>query len=134
MLKLNIPGDIFEQMLLQANDESPLEACGILAGRDGAVEKFYAMTNTDRSNEHFTMAPEEQFRVVKDIRGAGLEMLAIYHSHPESAARPSEEDICLALTMDVIYVIVSLEGEKPAIKGFVIEDEDVTEVLVRIEA
>jgi len=35
-------------------------------------------------------------------------MLAIYHSHPESPARPSEEDIRLALTPDVSHVIISL--------------------------
>jgi proteasome lid subunit RPN8/RPN11 len=80
------------------------------------------------------MAPEEQFKVVKDIRSAGLEMLAIYHSHPETPARPSAEDIRLAFTPDVIYVIVSLQNIKPAVKGFLIEDDSVTEVPVKIRA
>ena len=132
MLKLEIPHSIFEQMLQQAKAETPIEACGILAGKDGQVERLYTMTNTDQSNTHFMMAPEEQFKVVKDIRTAGLEMLAIYHSHPESPARASAEDIRLAVTPDVIYIIVSLENRKPAIKGFLIEDGSVTEVPVRI--
>ena len=134
MLRLNIPNDVFEQMLRQANDEAPIEACGILAGRDGQVEKLYEMTNADQSNDHFTMTPEEQFKVIKDIRSAGLEMLAIYHSHPSTQARPSAEDIRLALTPDVIYVIVSLAGKEPAIKGFLIEDDIVTEIPVKIKA
>lgn len=134
MLKLKIPGNIFEQILQQAKVEAPIEACGILAGRKGLVERLYKMTNADKSCDHFTMEPEEQFKVVKDIRAAGLEMLAIYHSHPETPARPSEEDIRLALTPDVIYIIVSLQKAEPDIKGFLIGDSIVTKVPVEIKA
>jgi len=133
MLKLEIPNNIFEQMLAQAKAEAPVEACGILAGKDGEVERLYEMTNSDKSSDHFMMTPEEQFKVVKNIRSDGLEMLAIYHSHPETPARPSAEDIRLALTPDVIYVIVSLQNTEPAIKGFLIEDKSVTEVPVKIK-
>ena len=134
MLSIKIPNDIFEQMIGQAKAEAPLEACGILAGRDGQVARCYEMTNADQSSDHFMMAPEEQFRVVKDIRAADWEMLAIYHSHPASPARPSAEDIRLAVTVNVIYIIVSLEDVDAAVvKGFVIEDGNVTEVGVEIE-
>jgi len=133
MLKLEIPNNISERMIAQAKAEIPIEACGILAGKDGVVEKFYEMTNADNSNDHFTMTPQEQFKVAKDIRAAGIEMLAIYHSHPETGARPSREDIRLALTPDVIYVIVSLEKAEPVIKGFIIEDNSVTEAIVEIK-
>jgi proteasome lid subunit RPN8/RPN11 len=133
MLKLEIPESIFEQMFQQAKTEAPIEACGILAGRDRQVEKLYKMTNADQSSDHFMMTSEEQFKVIKDIRAVGLEMLAIYHSHPETPARPSVEDIRLALTPGVIYLIVSLQNTEPAIKGFIIEDDSVTEVLVEIK-
>ncbi len=133
MLKLDIPNNIFEQMLEQAKVQAPIEACGFLAGKNGAVEKFYKMGNADQSCDHFMMKPKEQFKVVKDIRAAGLEMLAIYHSHPESPARPSAEDIRLALTPDVIYVIVSLQNAScPSAKGFLIEDGNVAEVAVKV--
>ena len=134
MSELQIPNDIFEQMIQQAKAKAPIEACGMLAGRDGQVERLYKMTNADKSSTHFMMVPEEQFKVVKDIRSAGLEMLAIYHSHPASPARPSTEDISFALTPGVIYVIVSLQNTEPAIKGFLIEDNNITEVPVGIEA
>ena len=130
---LEIPTYIFKQMVAQAKAKMPVEACGILAGKDNKVEKLYEMTNVDNSSDHFMMEPKEQFKVVKDIRSAGLEMLAIYHSHPETPARPSAEDIRLALTPDVIYVIVSLQnGNRPAVKGFLIEDGNVTKVPVKI--
>ena len=133
MLKLEIPSNIFEQMVQQAKAETPIEACGILAGKDGTAEKFYKMTNADQSNDHFTMVPEEQFKVMKDIRVAELEMLAVYHSHPESPARPSAEDIRMAFTPNTIYVILSLQQAEPVVKGFLIEDGNVTEVPVKIK-
>jgi len=133
MLNLEIPKVIFEQMIAQVKAEASIEACGILAGSYSRVEKLYKMTNADKSSDHFMMEPAEQFKVVKDIRSAGLKMLAIYHSHPQTPARPSAEDIRLALTPDVIYVIVSLQDAKcPNVKGFLIENGNVTDVSVRI--
>jgi proteasome lid subunit RPN8/RPN11 len=132
-LNLEIPNIIFEQMIAQAKAEVPIEACGILAGSGGRVEKLYKMTNADRRSDHFMMEPKEQFKVIKDIREAGLEMLAIYHSHPETPARPSAEDIRLALTPDVTYVIISLRNDNhPAVKGFHLENGNVTKIPVRI--
>jgi len=133
MTQLKIPDYLFEQIVAQAREAAPIEACGILAGKDGVAEKLYKMTNVEQSSEHFMMEPQEQFTVVKDIRAAGLRMLAIYHSHPASPARPSAEDIRMSLTPDVTYVIVSLQNHQiPVIKGFNIKDGMVNEVAVEI--
>ncbi len=133
MLRLEIPRDIFNRMVEQAKAEAPIESCGILAGSGDRVEKLYQMRNSDQSSDHFMMEPEQQFAVVKDIRSASLEMLAIYHSHPATPARPSTEDIRLALTPDVIYVIVSLQdAQTPVVKGFLIDEHNVTSVNVEI--
>lgn len=133
MLKLEIPNDIFTDMLAQARAEAPIECCGILAGSGGRVERLYKMTNAEHRSDHFMMAPEQQFTAIKDIRSASLDMLAIYHSHPETPARPSAEDIRLALTPGVVYLIVSLQGGNgPVVKGFQIEDGMTTEVPVEI--
>lgn len=130
---LQIPTAIFRQMIDQAQAEEPIEACGILAGRDCKIEKLYTMTNADNSSTHFMMEPEQQFAVARDVRSAGLEMLAIYHSHPATPARLSDEDIRLALTPGVTYVVVSLQDAKnPAIKGFNIENGSVAEVPLEI--
>jgi proteasome lid subunit RPN8/RPN11 len=123
---LTLPHIIHEALIAHARRDFPLEACGILGGAAGVVSEHYPMANTDQSNEHFMMAPKEQFAVVKELRAKGKEMLAVYHSHPESPARPSEEDIRLALTPDVSYVIVSLVGETPDIKSYRIEAGVVT--------
>ena len=116
---LRMPRYIGDAIIAHASEGFPLEVCGILGGNDGVVSSFFRMTNADRSNEHFMMEPREQFAVMKELRAMGLELLAIYHSHPESPARPSTEDIRLALTPDVSHVIVSLmEPDKPVLKSF----------------
>jgi len=123
---LTIPKSIYDAIIAHARRDFPLEACGILGGADGVVSEHYPMANADKSNEHFTLEPKEQFAVIKDLRAKGKEMLVIYHSHPETPARPSEEDIRLALTPDVSSVIVSLAGEEPVVKSFLIDNGVVT--------
>ena len=116
---LHIPKAIHDDLIAHAREGFPLEVCGILGGSGDTVSSIYRMVNTDASNEHFMMEPREQFAVVKELRAKGLSMLAIYHSHPETPARPSEEDIKLALTPDVSYVIISLaDTSAPVIKSF----------------
>ena len=117
-----IPKTIHDDLIAHAKEGFPLEVCGILGGTGESVSAMYRMTNTDASNEHFMMDPKEQFAVVKDLRAKGLAMLAIYHSHPETPARPSEEDIHLALTPGVSYVIISLSDPQQAVvKSFKID-------------
>ena len=133
MLSLEIPRDIFDLMIEQARAEAPIEACGILAGKAPRVRKLYRMTNADHSSDHFLMEPAEQFQVAKEIRAAGLQMLAIYHSHPQTPARPSAEDIRLALTPGVIHVIVSLHGPgHPRMKAFDIDNGQASEIESKI--
>jgi [CysO sulfur-carrier protein]-S-L-cysteine hydrolase len=120
---IRIPSSIYNNLIEHAKKGFPLEVCGILGGSGENVMVAYPMTNTDASNEHFMMDPREQFSVIKDLRAKGLSMLVIYHSHPETPARPSEEDIRLALTPNVSNVIISLADPlKPDMKSFRIEN------------
>lgn len=133
MLKLEIPEYIFSDMVEQARAQAPIEACGILAGGEGRVKKLYKMTNAERRRDHFMMEPAEQFAAVKEIRSVSLKILAVYHSHPETPARPSAEDIRFALTPGMVYVIISLLGNNgPVIKGFQIDNGTVKEVPIDV--
>ena len=119
MSVLQIPGHISQRMIDQARAGAPLEVCGILGGKGNIVSAIYPMTNTDASRDHFMMDPREQFSVVKALRSQELEMLAVYHSHPATPARPSAEDIRLARTPDISYVIVSLvDSSAPELRSF----------------
>ena len=133
MTELEITAFVFDQMVAQAHAAVPIESCGILAGNDNRIERLYEMTNIDNSPTHYTMNPAEQFAVVKRMRAAGLKMLAIYHSHPLTPARLSEEDMRLALTPDVAYLVLSLkDAEKPCAKVFVVDRDRTSEVPLTI--
>ena len=122
-MKLTIERDILNAMLKAARQAAPLEACGLLGGTDGHATEFYELANADASGEHYKMVPEEQFAAVKDMRGKNVRMLAIWHSHPATPARMSDEDLRLAYTPDVVYVILSLaDPDRPDLRGFIVCD------------
>ena len=115
---ISIKKDVFDQIIAHAKKDLPNEACGYLAGNDGVVTLSYQLTNVDHSPEHFSFDPSEQFRAVKDARNKGLQILANYHSHPETPSRPSQEDIRLAYDPEIGYVIISLAATEPVVKSF----------------
>ena len=122
---------ILKEIDAQARAEAPNEACGYLAGKNGAARLAIKLTNVDASPEHYSMSPKEQFSAVKKARAAGLDLVAVYHSHPATPARMSAEDIKLANDPGMIYLIYSLLEER--IKAFVVDPEKrVREVPVRV--
>lgn len=129
---MKIPKEIVEKIFAQGRREAPNEACGYLAGNDGTVVKALALTNVDHSPEHFSLDPTEQFAAVRQLRAEGLEILAVYHTHPETPARPSAEDIRLAYDPAVIYVIASLVGGRD-IRAFRIRRGEVTNETLVVE-
>lgn len=125
-----IPEKIIGRIKRQSERELPNEACGYLAGKDQEASVIYEMTNADRSPEHFSFIPEEQFKVLKESRTKGLELIAVYHSHPSTPARMSEEDIRLAVDPDIVYVIYSLKDG--TINGFKVEEGSVIDEEVEV--
>jgi len=129
---LEITKEVYELVVAHALGGLPYEVCGYLACDDERVQRHYELTNVDRSPEHFSMDPKEQFTAVKEMRREGLHLRAVYHSHPETPARPSLEDIRLAYDSSLSYVIISLAAREPVLKSFKIVDGQVEEEEVRI--
>ena len=133
--KIEIPKDIIQAIYEQGEKEAPIEACGYLGGKDGKVTSRYPMYNVDQDPEHFSMDPREQFKVLKEARAVGESLIAVYHTHPASPARPSEEDLRLANDPTISYIIASLH-EGHSIKSFRILKEPeikvVTEEIVEL--
>lgn len=129
---LRIPQQIINDLFDHACQGLPEEVCGYLAGTGSEVTRQFRLTNIDHSNEHFSFDPKEQFQVVREARKAGLEILANYHSHPETPARPSQEDIRLAFDPNISYVIVSLAAEIPDVKSFRIRNSEVEKEEIQI--
>ncbi len=122
-----------EEMIRHARREYPNEACGLLAGKDGRVEKVYGMTNADHSPVTYRLDPEEQYRAFTEIEEEGWELLAIYHSHSHSPAYPSATDLELAFYPDCFYLIISLaDRDQPTIRAFRIVEGMIEEERVEI--
>lgn len=130
---MRIKSEIAKKIFAQGEQEAPVEACGYLAGKDDGITKHFPMRNQDQSSEHFTLDPQEQFSVIRRARSEGLEILAVYHTHPVSPARPSPEDVKLAYDPNIIYVIASLLNGSQRIKAFRINKGQVVEVNIVIE-
>ncbi|MCP4237938.1 MAG: M67 family metallopeptidase [Aestuariibacter sp.] len=129
---MKITKEIYAGIILHAKRDLPKECCGYLAGKGAYVTAAYALKNIDDSHEHFSFDPEEQFAAIKDMRKKDLVPIAVYHSHPETPARPSKEDIRLAYDSDISYLIISLARKVPDIKLFKIRKDLVEKVEIEI--
>ena len=127
---IRVPQHIINAIFEQAYNELPNETCGLLAGTQTEVVKLFPMTNIDHSPEHFSFDPAEQFKVLREARAEGLQIIANFHSHPETPSRPSEEDIRLAYDPNILYFIASLAAEIPVLKAFRIQNGKVTEEII----
>lgn len=115
-------------MLAHCKTCYPNEACGILAGRDDEVSAIFKMTNIENSTVTYMMDSKEQFQAMKDMRENNLSMLAIFHSHPSSAAYPSERDVSLAFYDNCVYIIISLLDKEPVVMAYSIKERDINEI------
>ena len=127
---LELSRDQAGALIKHAEEESPNECCGLLAGRNGRVERVYPGTNVDHSPYTYLMDPNEQLAAFKDMEAVGLDLVGIYHSHTQSEAYPSETDVNLATGWpDPVYLICSLtDPDRADVRAFSIRDGTVTEV------
>lgn len=113
------------------NEQAPLEACGLLAGRQDSVEAVLRVRNAEQSPVRFRMDAQEQYNAFMWIEAHGLELVGIFHSHPAGPETASVTDIAEA-AYDVVNVIWSRVGHKWGARGFWIEAGQVTEVALQI--
>ncbi len=121
-------------IIAHATDELPNECCGLLTGRNGLVERVVRGTNVDHSPYTYRMDPREQLVAFKAMEADGQELVAIYHSHPQTPAYPSKTDVARAYYPDARYLIVSLQDRaSPSLRAFRIANGQISEerVIVR---
>ncbi len=128
---IKIKREDFDRIVAHAREMAPEEACGLLGGveyvEDGLqvreIRDLRILENSEHAEEHFTMTPQEQLKVIKEFRAAGLTMLGNWHSHPVSPSRPSEEDKRLSFDSRLTYMILSLmDEEHPKLRAFHVQD------------
>ncbi len=123
LFRLLLPTPILEAVYRHAQDELPNECCGLLAGKIGTdgtaiVERCFPLVNAAASPVEYLSDPESMFRAERDRRKAGLEFVAVYHSHPTSESIPSKTDLARNYSEEVMNLIVSLKTGTPVMRGW----------------
>lgn len=127
---LTLTRRIHAEMLAHAIAGIPLEACGLFAGTDSVVERFYPTENEAQSAKVYTVPGKEFLRADRDADDNGWELLGVMHSHTHTDAYPSPTDVAQAPDPNWHYVIVSLRDDLPSLRSYriidgVIEEERV---------
>ena len=127
----------WDKMCANVASKSPQEACGILLGkirRDVYHSKsLIPTTNILRSQVRFQIDPEEQLAVFNRMSELGLDMVAIYHSHPYGPDTPSQTDIDEAYYPEAVQLIWSSLQGKWICRGFIIQEGKVEEIAIHLE-
>jgi proteasome lid subunit RPN8/RPN11 len=134
MVRIDMRQEIANALTVQARSCPSEECCGLLAGRDGTITRIFAATNAASDPaKNYEIAPQELFRLIREIRAAKLELLGIYHSHPNGENEPSARDIELAYYPGTAYFILSpLPAAQRAVRAFSIRDGRATELEIQI--
>jgi proteasome lid subunit RPN8/RPN11 len=120
-----------ETMRAHVESCAPLEACGLLAGKDGLVSRVILITNKAQSPFKYMMDPVEQLRAFDQIEAESLDLLAIFHSHPAGPDTASPTDIAEAAYPVVQIIWSRLDGTWKA-RGFRIENRQLLNVNLEI--
>ena len=100
-----MPAALRRELVEHAEQELPNEACGILLFRDGVATGYVAGRNAAASPYRFELEVDPETWFLED---EGFE-LAVFHSHPSSAPRPSRTDVeNVGLWQGRPYVILGL--------------------------
>jgi [CysO sulfur-carrier protein]-S-L-cysteine hydrolase len=130
---IQINKEVLDEMAAHASGNSPLECCGLLAGHDGMITRIFPANNTLASATAYEIAPKELFQHMREIRRAGLELMGIYHSHPQSENKPSTSDIDQAYYPDLLYFILSPRNDAPnPVRAFGIQNGKAVELDINV--
>lgn len=131
---MRISRQLLDEVIAHAQAEAPKECVGMIAARDGeAVAVHRARNSADAPKLRYEIDPKEQYRLEMGIEDAGLELGAIYHSHPRTEPEPSPTDVNLAMHPHALYVIVGLGGAEPDVRSWRIADGQVSEAALEVE-
>jgi proteasome lid subunit RPN8/RPN11 len=119
-------------MRRHVNRCAPLEACGLLSGKNGRAERSQGIPNAERSAVQFRMEPRAQWRAFQRMETAGLELVGIYHSHPTGPDRPSPTDIA-AIMYPVVQIIWFRAKARWHARGYLIENGIPREIQLEIQ-
>ena len=136
---VHIPRDVEQRLIELARQRPKEECCGLLVGRveagsDVAITHLLPAANAASDPaKAYEIAPQELFSLMKQMRAAGLELLGIFHSHPNGKNQPSPRDIESAYYPEAVHFILSplLDAPRP-LRAFSIRDGRAEELTIRV--
>ena len=119
-----------QELAEYAESEKPYESCAILIGNEDennwTVKRLFLTENTEKSKVTFTISPDEEFQVDQIAKETDMEIVCIFHSHPESEAYPSETDKKFMRLNPFPWIIYS--GTTKEMNCFILENENVKQI------
>ncbi len=118
-MRLRLAAGMAEEIIAHSREGYPAEVCGIISGRDGAAVTLYRGRNVSPTPRVAYELDVETLARQIEFSDQGLEMVAIYHSHPAGPETPSATDLSRAFYPDSVYLICSLaDPARPSLRGF----------------
>ena len=119
-----------EELVNRADAQKPYESCAILVGNENGenwnVKKIFLTENTAKSKVTFTISPDKEFEVDQIAKESNMEIVCIFHSHPESEAYPSETDKKFMRVNPFPWIIYS--GRTKEMNCFILENDNVKQI------
>ena len=121
-----------DKLVAHAIEQQPSESCAMLFGKkigDGwNVKEVFLTQNIDNSQTNFTISPEELLKGYQIAQKNQLEVVGVFHSHPNSDAIPSNTDKKFMQNNPVPWIIFS--GVNNNLKAYLL-DSDVIEIPIK---
>ena len=98
-------------MVSHVESTFPKEGCGLMIGSDGVVQEAVPVPNsyTGPQEDFFVIDPKDLHRVDRESREKGLDVLGVFHSHPDCDAYFSKRDLEHSCPW-FSYVVLSIKG------------------------
>ncbi|OGO13967.1 MAG: hypothetical protein A2Y93_04625 [Chloroflexi bacterium RBG_13_68_17] len=106
----------------QVREAAPLEACGLVGGPPGRGQLVLPVENAAASPTRFRMAPQGQLDALFSLERRGLELVAIYHSHPAGPVMPSATDLEEAAYPEAAYLIWAPDATGWSCRAFALRE------------
>jgi proteasome lid subunit RPN8/RPN11 len=124
---LKIRKNAWDVMKSDATSSYPEECCGFFFGKNGdqkVVSTAYPVDNRNETNRkrRFEIDPKDYMAAEKYAVDQNVDLLGVYHSHPDHPALPSETDRSQALPW-FSYIIISVkEGNAQDTRSWVLNE------------
>ncbi len=126
--KIILPQTIKKILTQHAESENPNESCAILYGNGNIVSDVFLTNNIEQSPVNFTISNEQLIEGYKIAEEKKMDVVGIFHSHPNSEAYPSNTDKKFMHSNPVAWIIYS--GINQDFKAYVLES-DILEIPIQ---